>query len=214
MKVQKLFRDLPQDPAGIEPFSDWQELSPSFEKLSIGDCTLLVATIKDEEFDKLLHIFQSREEAMGAFLSVAMEHGWEEVPQTYCVYHAQEMEGKLIAGLRLKGQTNTYEQTTVEQMVQSMARIHRVVVYSSDVLTYIKDIYPEIDQKAYVIAREIAKRIGKAPELEELAKIYGMPSENLEKKLNLIEKLLENPVRTPYGEVNLPPFSYPLAECV
>lgn len=213
MKVQKLFRNLPQDPASLEPFSDWQEISPTFEKLPIGDCTLLVASIQDEDFDKLLHIFQSREEAMGAFLSVAMEHGWEEVPQTYCIYHAQEINGKLIAGLSIEGQRSTYEQTTVEQMVQTMARVHRVVVYSSDLLTYIKDIYPEIDQKAYVIAREIAKKLGKAPELEELAKIYGMPSESLEEKLNLIERLLENPLRTPYGEVNLPPFSYPLAEC-
>lgn len=213
MKVQKLFRNLPQDPASLEPFSDWQELSPTFEKLPIGDCTLLVASIRDEDFDKLLHIFQSREEAMGAFLSVAMEHGWEEVPQTYCIYHAQETNGKLIAGLSIEGQRSTYEQTTVEQMVQTMARVHRVVVYSSDLLTYIKDIYPEIDQKAYVIAREIAKKLGKAPELEELAKIYGMPIESLEEKLSLIEKLLENPLRTPYGEVNLPPFSYPLAEC-
>ncbi|MEJ7553678.1 MAG: hypothetical protein WKI48_02920, partial [Aquificaceae bacterium] len=185
MKVQKLFRSLPQDLASLEPFPDWQELSPTFEKLPIGDCTLLVASIQDEDFDKLLHIFQSREEAMGAFLSVAMEHGWEEVPQTYCIYHAQEIDGKLIAGIRLEGQTSTYEQTTVEQMVQTMARVHRVVVYSSEVLTYIKDIYPEIDQKAYVIAREIAKRLGKAPELEELAKIYGMPIESLEEKLKL-----------------------------
>ncbi len=213
MKVQKLFRSLPQDLASLEPFPDWQELSPTFEKLPIGDCTLLVASIRDEDFDKLLHIFQSREEAMGAFLSVAMEHGWEEVPQTYCIYHAQEIDGKLIAGIRLEGQTSTYEQTTVEQMVQTMARVHRVVVYSSDLLTYIKDIYPEIDQKAYVIAREIAKKLGKAPELEELAKIYGMPIESLEEKLKLIERLLENPLRTPYGEVNLPPFSYPLASC-
>lgn len=104
MKVQKLFRNLPQDPASLEPFPDWQELSPTFEKLPIGDCTLLVASIQDEDFDKLLHIFQSREEAMGAFLSVAMEHGWEEVPQTYCIYHAQEINGKLIAGLSIEGQ--------------------------------------------------------------------------------------------------------------
>jgi DNA-directed RNA polymerase sigma subunit (sigma70/sigma32) len=81
------------------------------------------------------------------------------------------------------------------------------------VVTYIKDIYPEIDQKVYSIAREIGKRLGKAPELEELAKIYGMEIKSLEDKLRLIEKLLENPVRTPYGEVSLPSFSYPLVEC-
>ncbi|RME11005.1 MAG: hypothetical protein D6804_03675, partial [Aquificota bacterium] len=169
--------------------------------------------IEDGDFERLTGIFQSREEAMGAFLSVAMEHGWEEVPQTYCIYHAQEANGKLMAGLKFGQEVNIYEQTTVEQMVQLMARVHRVVVYSSDVVTFIKDIYPEIDQKVYVIAREIARKLGKAPELEELAKIYGMPAESLEDKLKLIEKLLQNPVRTPYGELELPPFSYPLAEC-
>ncbi len=213
MKVQKPLREVPQDPKKLEPFLDWQELSPSFETLSFGDCTLLIATIEDEEFDKLLHIFQSREEAMGAFLSVAMEHGWEEVPQTYCIYHAQEVDGKLIAGVKLKDQVSFYEQTTVEQLAQILAKVHRVVVYSSEVLTYIKDIYPDIDHKTYSIAREIAKRLGKAPEFEDLGKIYGMPFESLEEKLNLIERLLENPVRTPYGEVELPPYSYPLVGC-
>lgn len=213
MKLQKLFRELPKDLRNIEPFLDWQELSPTFERYPFGDCTLIVASIEDKDFDKLVGIFQSKDEAMGAFLSVAMEHGWEEVPQTYCIYHAQEMDGKLLAGLKWNGQVNTYEQTTVEQMVQTMAKVHRVVVYSSDVVTFIKDIYPEIDQKVYVIAREISKKLSKAPELEELAKIYGMPFESLEDKLNLIEKLLENPVRTPFGEVELPPFSYPLKDC-
>ncbi len=213
MKVQRLFREVPEDVSRLEPFSDWQELSPAFESHPLGECTLVVASIKDEDFDQLLGIFQSREEAMGAFLSLAMEHGWEEVPETYCIYHAQEIDGKLIAGLRFGGQVSLYEQTTVEQMVQTMARVHRVVVYSSDMITYIKDIYPEIDHKAYVIAREISKRLGKAPELEELAKIYGMPIESLEERLSLIEKLLENPLRTPYGEVDLPPFSYPLTGC-
>lgn len=173
----------------------------------------MLVTIKEQDFDPLVGVFQSREEAMGAFLSFAMEHGWEEVPQTYCVYHAQEIEGKLIAGLLFQGQVNTYEQTTVEQMVQVMARVHRVVVYSYEVVTYIKDVYPDVDQKVYAVARELAKVLNKAPELEELAKIYGVPLESLEDKLRLIDKLLENPVRTPFGEVNLPPFSYPLRAC-
>ncbi|MCS7277627.1 MAG: hypothetical protein NZ531_02125 [Aquificaceae bacterium] len=213
MKVQKLFRSLPQDPKGLEPFASWQELSPHFESQVINGCYLLIATIEDRDFDNLLGVFQSREEAMGAFLTLSMEHGWEEVPEVYCVYHAQEQGGKLLAGILTDGQISLYEQTTVEQMVQIMARVHRVVVYSYDVVTYIKDIYPEIDQKVYVIAREIAKKVGKAPELEDIAKVYGMPSESLEDKLKVIQKLLQNPVRTPFGEVELPPFSYPLTEC-
>jgi len=133
--------------------------------------------------------------------------------EPYVEYVCQEIEGKLFAGLLFNGQINLYEQTTAEQMVQIMARVHRVVVYSYEVVTYIKDIYPEIDQKVFSIAREIGKRLGKAPELEELAKIYGMEIKSLEDKLRLIEKLLENPVRTPFGEVSLPSFNHPLREC-
>lgn len=98
-------------------------------------------------------------------------------------------------------------------MAQLMAKVHRIVVYSYEVVTFVKDVYPDIDIKVFVIARQIAKRLGKAPELEELARIYGMPADNLEDKLRLIERLLENPVRTPYGEMELPPFSYPLEDC-
>ncbi|MCS6999135.1 MAG: hypothetical protein RMH93_06485 [Aquificaceae bacterium] len=213
MKVQKLFREAPQSPNLLEPFVSWQEISPRFEEKRFDDCYLLIADISEDNFDSLVGIFQSREEAMGAFLTVAMEQGWEEVPETYCVYHAQEVGGKLVAGLMFDGQISTYEQTTVEQMVQVMAKLHRVVVYSYDVVTYIKDIYPEIDQKVFVLARRVAKVLGRAPELEELAKIYCMPLQSLEDKLRLIDRLLENPVRTPYGEVNIPPFSYPVVDC-
>lgn len=213
MKIQKLFREVPADIKSLEPFASWQELSPKFSTEKVNDCFLIVAHIDDADFEPLTSIFQSKEEAMGAFLTLAIEHGWEEVPESYCIYHAQEVEGKLFAGLLFNGNINIYEQTTVEQMVQTMARVHRIVVYSYEVVTYIKDIYPEIDQKVFSIAREIGKRLGKAPELEELAKIYGMEIKSLEDKLRLIEKLLENPVRTPYGEVSLPSFSYPLVEC-
>ncbi|MDW8096551.1 MAG: hypothetical protein RMI44_00295 [Aquificaceae bacterium] len=213
MKLQKLMKEVPQDLLAVEPFASWQELSPSFDKRPLGDCTIVLATVKEEDFEPLVGVFQSREEAMGAFLSFAVEHGWEEVPQTYCVYHAQEVEGRLVAGLLHQGQVSTYEQTTLEQMVQVMARVHRVVVYSYEVVTYVKDLYPEVDHKVYAVARKLAKVLKRAPELEELAKIYGVLLESLEDRLKLIEKLLENPVRTPFGEVELPPYSYPLKSC-
>lgn len=66
MKIQKLFREVPADLSRIEPFSDWQELSPEFEFQPVEDCILVVAHIKEEDFDKLTHIFQNREDAMGA----------------------------------------------------------------------------------------------------------------------------------------------------
>lgn len=213
MKLQRMLKEFPRNPEAMEPFASWQELSPKFEERVFGDCLILLASLEDSQFDRLVGIFQSREEAMGAFLTVAMEHGWEEVPETYCVYHAQEIDGRLVAGIMFDGSIETYEQNTVEKMVQVMAGVHRVVVYSSDVVTYIKDLYPEVDKKAFVIVRELSKRLLRAPELEELAKIYGMPCESLEDKLRLIGRLLENPVRTPFGEVELPPFSHPLGDC-
>ncbi|MFN3976972.1 MAG: hypothetical protein ACK4LT_07930 [Aquificaceae bacterium] len=45
------------------------------------------------------------------------------------------------------GSINLYQQTKVEQMLQIMTSLHRVVVYSYEVITYIKDIYPDIDQE-------------------------------------------------------------------
>ncbi|RMH80963.1 MAG: hypothetical protein D6674_01620 [Acidobacteria bacterium] len=197
----------------FEPFKSWEELKPTFSLHTTGDCLLIRAHIEDGDFEKLLGIFQSKEEAMGAFLTLAMEYGWEEVPKGYCVYHAQEEGGRLIAGIKLGDKVQLYEQTNLEEMVQAMVRVSRIVVYSSEVLTYIKDIYPEVDSKAYVIAREIAKRVGRAPEIEELAKIYGLSVQRLEEKLELIDKLLENPIRLPWGEVELPHYSLPLGAC-
>ncbi len=213
MKIQKVFKIKPEDPRGLEPFKSWEELEPTFEIKTFNGCLLVLAHIEDTQFEKLVGIFQSREEAMGAFLTLAMEHGWEETPESYCIYHAQESEGKLIAGLKTGDGISTYQQTNVEEMVQRMARVHRVVVYSYDVVTFIKDIYPDIDSKVYVIARQIAKKLGRAPELEDLAKVYGASIESLEDKLNFIERLLENPVRTPFGEVELPELSFPLEGC-
>ncbi len=197
----------------FKPFQEWEELSPSLSLEAYDECTLLLARIDDKDFERLVGIFQDVQEAMGAFLSLALEYGWEEVPKSYCIYHAQEEGGKLIAGVKVGDQISFYEQRNLEDMVRLMAQMGRVVVYSSDLLTFIKDVYPEVDRKAFVIARQIAKGAGRAPSLEELAKIYGARVQTLEEKLRFIERLLENPVRLPYGEVNLPPFSFPVEGC-
>lgn len=197
----------------FKPFQDWEELNPSFSLHPYEGCTLLRAHIDDKDFEKLVGIFQSPQEAMGAFLSLAMEYGWEEVPASYGIYHAQEEEGRLIAGIKIGERMGFYEQRNLEEMVRLMAQVGRIVVYSSEHLTYIKDIYPEVDKKAFVLAREIAKRAGRAPSLEEVAKIYGASVQTLEEKLRFIERLLENPVRLPQGEVYLPHFSFPVEGC-
>lgn len=203
-------------PERYKLIENWEELRGEFDVQKLGDKEYLVIySIPEKEFEKELGIFQSVEEAMGAFLSTALEHGWEEVPKSYVIYHADFVEGgnKLIAAIKTEEGISKYDQLKLEEMMKKMVRYPRVVVYSSDVLTYIKDIYPDVQSKAYVIAREIAKQTGSAPELEELGKVYGMDTSTLEGKLELIEKLLQNPVKLPGGkEVNLRPYWYPLEE--
>ncbi len=190
---------------------NWEELTAVLETEDIGEGRYIVfLEVPDEEFEKLTDIFPSKEEAMGAFLTTAMEVGWEEVPQSYVVYHADFDGDRLIAGIKTEEGISKYDQMHLEEMIQRIMRFPRIVTYSSDVLTYIKDIYPEVDSKAYVVSREIAKKVGQAPDLEDIGKLYGIDTSSLEGKLILIEKLLENPVKLPAGEVNLKPYNYPI----
>ncbi|HIQ48191.1 MAG TPA: hypothetical protein EYH58_00950 [Aquifex aeolicus] len=195
---------------------NWEELKGEFELQNIeGGKYLVIYRIPEEEFQKELGIFQSIEEAMGAFISTALEHGWEEVPKSYVIYHADFIEDgkKLIAGIKTEEGVFAYDQLKLEEMMKKLVKYPRIITYSSDVLTYIRDIYPDVYSKAYIIAREIASRVGQAPELEQLAKIYRIDASTLEGKLKLIEKLLENPVKLPDGrEVFLRPYWYPLEE--
>ncbi len=190
---------------------NWSELDIKLSAEKIGnDEYLVILEVPDEEFLKLEGIFPTKDEAMGAFYTMALESGWEEFPSRYVIYHAQFEEDKLIAGIKTENGISKHEQTNLEPMIQTMARYPRVIVYSGEVLTYIKDLYPEVDSKTYVIAREIAKVAGNAPDLEDLGKIYGIDTSSLEGKLELIEKLLNNPVKTPSGEINIRPYYYPL----
>ncbi len=190
---------------------NWEELNPSLEVQELGDGRYLIfLDVPEEEFDKLTGIFPSKEEAMGAFLTTAMEAGWEEVPSSYVIYHADFEGDKLIAAIKTEEGVSKYDQLHLEEMIRKMLRYPRVVVYSSDVLTYIKDIYPEVDSKAYVISREIAREKGRAPDLEDFGKIYGIDTSTLEGKLQLLEELTKNPVKLPDGEVQIRPYYYPL----
>lgn len=222
MKLQTLvtFKGEIEDPRSFlrehypERFSlieNWGELDFRFRAERIGeDRHILIIDVDEGEFEKLRSIFPSREDAMGAFITTAREAGWEEVPDRWVIYHAQFEDDKLIAGLKTERGIFKYNQLRLEEMIQTMMSYPRVVVYSSDVLTYIKDLFPDVDQRAYVVAREIAKKAGEAPSLEDLGRIYGVDTTTLEGKLKLIEKLLTNPVRLPKGEVNIKPVSYPL----
>ena len=196
MKLQTLLKDSSEIDEKLEFMKEWEELTYRLDSQVLGDCYLFVLEIPDEDFDKSLDIFASREEAMGAFLSVATESGWELVPETYTIYHAQFEDGKLIAGLKTEEGIQRYEQTTLENMISNMAKFPRIVVFSYDVITYIKDIYPDVDYKVYVLSRELS-RVGKP-----IPSIEGM---SIEEVIELIEKLLK--------DESLPPISKPVMEC-
>ncbi len=193
---------------------NWSELEGKLSAEPLGEGKYIVVyEIPDEEFQKDAEIFGGKEQAMGAFLTTALEHGWEEVPTRYVVYHADFTEGgnKLIAGIKTEEGISTYDQLKLEEMIKKMAQYPRVIAYSSDVLTYIQDIYPDVQTKAYVIAREIAKQVGQAPELEELGKVYRVDTSTLEGKLELIDKLVQGSIKLPTGEeVKIKPYWYPL----
>ncbi|ADC89084.1 hypothetical protein Thal_0450 [Thermocrinis albus DSM 14484] len=207
MKLQAVDRDRERL---LELFRVWEEVSYTLHEGHHNHCRILYAHVDDESFDRLLHIFPSREEAMGAFLSYAQELGWEEFPTTFVVYDVEWDGNSLLAGIKTKEGVEFYTQTQLENMVRKMAVHHRVVVYSSDVLTYIKDIYPEVDSKSYVIARIIAKMTGSAPDLEQIARLHRVSVGTLEERLNFIEELVGNVVRLPQGELQLPSISLPL----
>ncbi len=196
MKIQILLRDGSDIDEKLEFLKDWEELSYRLDSQPYGGCQLFVLEIPDEDFDKTLGIFQSREEAMGAFLSVAMEKGWEVVPDSYVIYHAQFEGDKLIAGIKAQDGVERFEQITLENMIRKMAMYPRVVVLSYDVVTYIKDIYPEIDLKLYVLSRELSRLGREMPHVE---------GKSLEEVLLTMEEYLRDP--------SLPPVSKPVSEC-
>ena len=211
MKIQVLIESDAEAKERKAFLNNWEELSFSESEFTTEDGErVLRVEVGDEEFEKLVGIFSSPQEAMGAFLTSAQEHGWEEVPTSYVVYHADFDGNKVIAGIKTPQGISLHDQLHLEQMIQNMMRFPRVIVYSSDVLTFIKDLYPEVDSRAYIIAREIARKGFRAPSLEDLGKVYGMDLSKLEGKLELIEKLILEPVRLPDGELNLRPYDLPL----
>ncbi len=215
MIIQTLLSRLDDDAKNkrLEVFKSWEELGYSLSFYPYGDCYVMMAEIPDKDFEKLLNIFSNKDEATGAFLDMALEYGWEPVPKTYLVYHAQFEGDVLKAGILTEdGSYQPYDQLNLENMIRELARYDRIVVYSYDVITYIKDVYPDVDRKVYVIAKEIAKAKGKAPYLEELAKMHGTEVKSLEEKLSFIRRLLDGPIKLD-GEITLPPVNKPLLEC-
>ncbi len=196
MRLQILLKDSSQIDEKIAFLKDWQELSYKLYSQPYGDCYLWFLEVSDEDFDKTLGIFQSREEAQGAFLSVAMENGWEEIPNSYAIYHAQFEGDKLIAAIKTEEGISKYEQTTLEELARKLAKYPRIVALSYDVVTYIKDVYPDIDFKLYLVSKELSKLGKPFPDTQ---------GKTIEENINLIEKLLT--------EEGMPPISKPVEDC-
>ncbi|SHK36156.1 hypothetical protein [Thermocrinis minervae] len=194
MELQIVLKSKEDLQTALEPFRNWEELSYSLEEIPYGDCFLYVARVEDKDFEKLVGIFQSKEEAMGAFLTLCMEYGWEEVPKSYVIYHAVFDGDRLVAAIKTEQGIEEYVQTTLEDMIKKIASYPRVVAFSYDVVTYIKDIYPDIDSKLYLVSKELNKLGLEVPSVEGLSNRQA---------IELIESLLEK----------LPPVSKPLTEC-
>ncbi len=211
MRIQTVINSSSEKEQKLLFMKNWDELQYRTEEKSLGNGkSLLLLEVSDEEFEKLKGIFSDAGEAMGAFLTTAQENGWEEVPSSYCIYHAMFDGERVIAGIKTPEGVSIHDQLHLEEMIRKMMSFPRIVVYSSDVLTYIKDLFPEVDLRAFIIAREISRTGVKAPNLEDLGRIYGFDVSDLKNSLELIEKLLENPIRTPQGEVSIRPYYMPL----
>ena len=216
MKLRKLLRksELLDERSEVqELFKEWQEIDYEFKTQEINNCLVLEVSLNPESFDALIGIFATKEEAMGAFLSLAEELGWEKVPESFAFYHAIFDGNKVIAGIKVDGQIYTYDQLNLEAMIRQLASKDRIVVYSMDVLTYIKDIYPEVDRKTYSISKAIAQKAMNPPDLDILAKLYGKELRSIEDYLDFIEELTKAPIRLPEGEVQLPALDGPTQAC-
>jgi hypothetical protein len=212
MKIQRIIDFPSQKEEAVFFMKNWEELTYKLTEEPYEGKLILTLEIPDEDFEKLTEIFSSPRDAMGAFLTTAQEHGWELIPTEYAVYHAEYDGNRVIAGLKTPEGISVHDQLHLEELIRKMASFPRIVTYSGEVLTFIKDLFPEADSRAFIIAREISRKGIRAPDLEDLGRIYGIDTSTIEGKLNLIDSLLENPIRTPEGEVFIKPFYLPLSQ--
>ncbi len=196
MILQRIYQpNIEEDVKAI--FENWPEISYTTEikTFKVGDDNISVFYIKpnQEDFSKV-EGFESKEEAMGAFKTLAIEYGFEELPQNIAILHASFDGDKLFMLLKAKNDDNIerFDQLSVEKLTKKLADFQRVVIYSSAVLTYITDLYPAINEVAYVIPQKLSELGYSTPELKDVAKIYGFSINTPEDEVRLIEKILED----------------------
>jgi len=196
-------------------FEAWPEISYkiSVKPIEVGDDTINVVylDVNDEDFEKAVGVFEAKEEAMGAFRSFAYELGFEEYPTNIAFLHADFDGDKLLLFLKAKNNDNieTFDQLSVEKLTKQLLDYQRVVLYQSAILTYLKDIFSAIDSMAYVIPHQLSSIGCQAPDLKDLAKIYGVSLDTKQDEITFIEKILEDMDVVCKGK-KLPPIEAPL----
>lgn len=214
MILQKIYDESVEDDIK-SLFEAWPEISYKIrvKPIEVGDDTINVVYIEtnDEDFNKSVGVFESKEEAMGAFRSFAYELGFEDYPINIAFLHAGFDGDKLFLFLKAKNDDNIkqFDQLSVEKLTKELPNYQRVVIYQSAVLTYLKDIYPAIDNIAYVIPHKLSSIGCQTPELSDLAKIYGVSLNTKEDEIRFIEKLLQDP-KGLCKDKELPPIDIPL----
>jgi len=158
-------------------FEAWPEISykVSIKPVKVGD--------------ESVGVFESKEEAMGAFRSFAYELGFEDYPTNIAFLHAGFDGDKLFLFLKAKNDDNIkqFDQLSVEKLTKELPNYQRVVIYQSAVLTYLKDIYPAIDNIAYVIPHKLSNIGCQTPDLSDLAKIYGVSLNTKEDEISFFK---------------------------
>ncbi|MCS7084312.1 MAG: hypothetical protein NZL90_04950 [Aquificaceae bacterium] len=190
------------NPEIFEPFESWSELSFEFSLQNLqGDCWLLIAKAEDDSFETLSPIFGSKENAIGAFLTLALEKGWEELPDRILFLHIWEENGTLFAATYFEGQTELFKHDNLEALSRKLASANRVVVFSIDVVAKIRDVFPNLEAKTYSISRNLSNTELENTSLEELlgAKVDGIDiPKHLEALTNdLVSRGLIKPVWLP-----------------
>ncbi|MEN3034411.1 MAG: hypothetical protein ABDH18_05430 [Aquificaceae bacterium] len=147
------------NPAIFEPFDSWSELEVKFELKKLdNDCYLLTAEIQDSSFEALSQIFGSKENALGAFLTLAVERGWEEFPSNILFLHIWEENGMTIASVYSQGELELFKHDNLEALSRKLASANRVVVFSMDIVAKVRDVFPGLEGKTYSISRHLSAK--------------------------------------------------------
>lgn len=213
MILQKLYEENIKEQLK-DIFEAWPEISYSTQtkhfEVNGKSINVFYLIPKEEDFEKI-DGFESKEEAMGAFKTLTLEYGFEETPHNIAILHAIFDGNKLFMLFKAinDDKVEKFDQLSVEKLTQKLQNFQRVVIYSSVVLTYLTDLYPSINETAYVIPKYLSEMNCHIPELKDVAKIYGIPINIPEDEIKVIQKIVEDSKGICNGKA-LPPMEIPI----